>query len=78
MKSPIRFSLNDTSRSLTVEMDENLCRCGAHPSQVGGEPVIICVGAVIANAFFDAVGARFLQLPMTPDRVRKAISVDRQ
>jgi len=40
--------------------------------QGGGEPAIICMGAVIANAISDAIGARVLQLPMTPDRILKA------
>jgi CO/xanthine dehydrogenase Mo-binding subunit len=43
------------------------------PPQGCGEPAIVCVGAVIANAIYDAVGARLYQLPMTPDRVREAI-----
>jgi nicotinate dehydrogenase subunit B len=42
--------------------------------QGGGEPPIICMGGVIGNAIFDAVGARMLQLPMTPERIRKALS----
>jgi nicotinate dehydrogenase subunit B len=42
--------------------------------QGGGEPAIICMGGVIANAIFDAVGARVLQMPMTPERVLKALS----
>ena len=37
--------------------------------QGGGEPAIICMGAVVANAIFDATGARLLRLPMTPERV---------
>jgi nicotinate dehydrogenase subunit B len=41
--------------------------------QGGGEPAIIAVGAVIANAIFDAIGARLYQMPMTPERVLKAI-----
>lgn len=41
--------------------------------QGGGEPAIIGMGAVIANAVFDAAGARLHQLPMTPERVREAI-----
>jgi len=44
------------------------------PTQGGGEPAIIIVGAVVANAIYDATGARLLQLPMTPERVRKAIA----
>ncbi len=39
----------------------------------GGEPAIICMGAVIANAIFDAVGVRLYQLPMTPERILKAL-----
>jgi nicotinate dehydrogenase subunit B len=39
----------------------------------GGEPAIITMGGVIANAVFDAVGARLLQLPMTPARVKAAM-----
>jgi isoquinoline 1-oxidoreductase len=37
--------------------------------QGGGEPAIICMGAVVANAIFDATGARMLRLPMTAERV---------
>jgi nicotinate dehydrogenase subunit B len=42
--------------------------------QGGGEPAIICMGGVIANAIFDAIGARVLQLPMTPERILQAVS----
>jgi CO/xanthine dehydrogenase Mo-binding subunit len=42
--------------------------------QGGGEPAITTTGAVLANAVFDAVGARMLRLPMLPDRVRQAIT----
>jgi len=42
-------------------------------SQGGGEPPIVCMGAVLANAVFDAVGARMLELPMTPGRILEAI-----
>jgi isoquinoline 1-oxidoreductase len=37
--------------------------------QGGGEPGIICMGAVVGNAIFDATGARMLRLPMTAERV---------
>jgi len=39
----------------------------------GGEPAIITMGAVIANAVFDAVGVRLFELPMTPGRVKAAL-----
>jgi len=41
--------------------------------QGGGEPAIITMGAVIANAIFDAVGVRVFQLPMTPERINGAM-----
>lgn len=41
--------------------------------QGGGEPAIITVGAVLANAVADACGARLYRLPMTPARVKAAI-----
>jgi CO/xanthine dehydrogenase Mo-binding subunit len=31
------------------------------------------MGAVIANAVFDAVGVRMFMLPMTPARIREAL-----
>jgi isoquinoline 1-oxidoreductase len=43
------------------------------PPQGGGEPAIILMGAVIANAIYDRTGARLFQLPMTPERVLAAI-----
>jgi isoquinoline 1-oxidoreductase len=44
------------------------------PPAGGGEPPIVCVGGVIANAIFDATGARLFELPMTPERVKKALA----
>jgi isoquinoline 1-oxidoreductase len=43
------------------------------PISGGGEPAITTVGAVVANAVFDACGARLYQLPMTPARVKAAL-----
>ena len=43
------------------------------PASGCGEPPIITMGAVIANAIYDAVGARLLQLPMTPERIKEAL-----
>ena len=42
--------------------------------QGGGEPAIICVGAAIANAVFDASGARVFRMPITPERILAALS----
>jgi nicotinate dehydrogenase subunit B len=43
------------------------------PPKGGGEPAIIAVGAIIANAIFDATGARMYRMPMTPARVLEAL-----
>jgi isoquinoline 1-oxidoreductase len=40
-----------------------------------GEPAITCVAPMIANALFDATGARILRLPLTPERVKAAMAV---
>ena len=38
-----------------------------------GEPAITTIGAALANAIFDAVGARVYTLPMTPERILAAM-----
>jgi isoquinoline 1-oxidoreductase len=43
------------------------------PAQGCGEPPITTMGAVVANAIYDAIGARLLQLPMTPARILAAL-----
>jgi nicotinate dehydrogenase subunit B len=43
-------------------------------AQGGGEPPIVTVGAALANAVYDAVGARLDRLPMTPERVLAALT----
>jgi isoquinoline 1-oxidoreductase len=43
------------------------------PPHGGGEPAIVGMGAVVANAIFDATGARLHQLPMNPARVLEAL-----
>jgi CO/xanthine dehydrogenase Mo-binding subunit len=42
-------------------------------AQSGGEPPIVCMGAVIANAIHDALGVRLFELPMTPERILAAL-----
>jgi nicotinate dehydrogenase subunit B len=44
------------------------------PSQGGGEPAIIVMGGVLANAIYDAVGVRLLEMPMSPEKVRDALN----
>jgi CO/xanthine dehydrogenase Mo-binding subunit len=62
-----RFSWVPKIESVLVANDEL-------DPQGGGEPAIVPVGGVIANAVFDATGARLFRLPMTPERVREALA----
>ena len=39
----------------------------------GGEPPVVCMGGAVANAIFDATGARMYRQPMTAERVKAAI-----
>jgi CO/xanthine dehydrogenase Mo-binding subunit len=44
------------------------------PSTGAGEEVLAAGAAAIANAVFDAIGVRLRQFPLTPQRVRAALS----
>lgn len=63
---PPRFSWVPKIESVLVDT-------GIEEAHGGGEPAIICMGAVVANAIHDAVGARLYDLPMTPARVLEAM-----
>ena len=56
------------------ELDTVLVKNDELAPQGGGEPAIVPVGAAVANAIFDATGARLTQMPMTPERVKKALA----
>ncbi len=45
---------------------------GAHPLG-GGEPSVITVGAMIANAVYNACGANILDNPVTPEKIWMAL-----
>ncbi len=62
-----RFSWLPKIEALLIENNEL-------PPSGCGEPAIINMGAVLANAVFDATGARLFQLPMTPERVKAALA----
>jgi CO/xanthine dehydrogenase Mo-binding subunit len=62
-----RFSWVPEIESVLIEADES-------PSRGAGEPAIVCMGGVLANAVYDATGARLLQIPMTRERVRNALA----
>ena len=40
-----------------------------------GETAVTVVAAAIANAVFDATGARLRDVPFTPDRMKAALTV---
>jgi nicotinate dehydrogenase subunit B len=61
-----RFSAVPRIETLLIKNDELA-------PQGGGEPAIVPMGAVIANAVFDAIGVRMYRLPMTKERVLAAI-----
>jgi nicotinate dehydrogenase subunit B len=57
------------------EMQTILIPNATLPAQGGGEPAIVVMGAVLANAIHDAVGVQLLQMPMTPERVKQALAL---
>ena len=59
--------------SWTPEIDVVIIDAQDDPPQGGGEPAIICMGGAVANALYDATGARLFRLPLTPERVLKAV-----
>jgi CO/xanthine dehydrogenase Mo-binding subunit len=61
-----RFSWIPRIEAVLVQNDELA-------PQGGGEPAIVPMGAAIANAVFDATGARIYRLPMLPNRVLAAL-----
>jgi len=71
----LNFDSYDLPLFSTVPKIETILVDSADPApHGGGEPAIITMGAVIANAVFDAVGVRLFELPMTPKRVKAALA----
>ncbi|MCL5098356.1 MAG: molybdopterin-dependent oxidoreductase, partial [Candidatus Omnitrophica bacterium] len=60
--------------SIMPKLETVLVENNALPPQGGGEPAIINMGAVLANAVFNAIGVRLNRLPMTPERIRQALA----
>jgi CO/xanthine dehydrogenase Mo-binding subunit len=46
------------------------------PALGAGEPSTVTTAAAVANAIFDATGARLRQIPFTPERVRAGLARD--
>ena len=62
-----RFSWVPEIETVLIEADDQ-------PSKGAGEPPIICMGGVLANAVYDATGARVRQIPLTPERIKQALA----
>jgi CO/xanthine dehydrogenase Mo-binding subunit len=55
------------------EIDIVLLNCPDQPALGAGEPAQVTTSAAVANAIFDATGARLRQIPFTPERVKAAL-----
>jgi nicotinate dehydrogenase subunit B len=66
---PVGFDIPSVEAVLINQPDEEAT--GA------GETSITAVPAAIANAVFDATGARLRQMPFTPERVKAALAARR-
>jgi nicotinate dehydrogenase subunit B len=64
--------------SVMPELETVLVKNDPLSPQGGGEPAIVPVGAVVANALFDATGARLFQMPFTPARVKDALNATKK
>jgi CO/xanthine dehydrogenase Mo-binding subunit len=62
------------SPSLDTVLVEVPSKAGPYGAKGVGEPPVIPGAAALANAVADACGARVTELPLTPERVRRAIS----
>ena len=63
--------------SWVPEIETILVDSGDQAPHGGGEPAIITVGGVIANAIFDATGARLFRMPMTAERMKETLNAKR-
>jgi nicotinate dehydrogenase subunit B len=55
------------------EVDIVLIDRPEQPALGAGEPTQITTAAAVANAIFDATGARVRQIPFTPERIKTAM-----
>jgi CO/xanthine dehydrogenase Mo-binding subunit len=52
---------------------ETIDQDGPYGAKGIGEPGLVPTAPAIANAIYDAIGVRIKDLPMTPERILKAI-----
>jgi CO/xanthine dehydrogenase Mo-binding subunit len=63
------------SPEIEVIFIEHYDTFGPFGGKVVGEPPITPAVATIANAIFNATGKRFKELPITPDKIVRAVRV---
>ncbi len=68
-------TIHDVPRELRIEAIEGYLGSGPGGAKGVGEPPIIPVPAAVANAVADATGARVRDLPLTPERVARALGL---
>lgn len=59
--------------NITPLLVEVPSRVGPYGAKGVGEPPVVPVAGAIANAIYDAIGARVTEIPMTPERVFTAL-----
>jgi len=66
------FYINDVPRMKSV-MVESIDPDGPYGAKGLGEPGLVPTAAAIANAIYDAVGVRIKSLPITPEKILRAL-----
>lgn len=66
-----RFS--DLARKVELKLVQNRDGVGPYGAKGGGEGSVNPIGACLANALYQAAGVRIRTLPLTPERVWKAL-----
>ncbi len=61
---------------IVIQLIESVDEAGPFGAKGLGESGVIPVAAAVANAVKDAVGTRITELPLTPDRVYRALTAD--
>jgi CO/xanthine dehydrogenase Mo-binding subunit len=70
-----RFS--DLARRIELKLVQNRDGVGPYGAKGGGEGSLNPIGACLANALYQATGVRVRRLPLTPERVWKALQEKR-
>jgi CO/xanthine dehydrogenase Mo-binding subunit len=62
----------------TTRLVENKDSEGPYGAKGIGEPATIAAAPAIANAIYDAIGVRIFNLPITPEKILKALKEKRK